>query len=173
MGITGNDGNCIMCSRKKYIKNGKEVDLGFVGEIEKIDPDFINNLLENDYIPVIATLGTDTAGNIYNINADLCASRVAVSLNALKMVLLTDVDGIVESSGEVAGGRLVSRLSSAVCSEMIENGNINKGMIPKVTSCMEALKNGVQRAHILNGTTAHSILIEIFTNRGIGTMITL
>ncbi|MBN1299130.1 MAG: acetylglutamate kinase [Actinobacteria bacterium] len=174
MGVNGNDGNFIQCKKKQYIKNGVAKDLGYVGDITGIDADFIKNILANDYIPVIATLGTDLNGNIYNINADTCASRVAASLKALKMILLTDVDGIMLNGGSDGGDKkLISKLSAARCELMIENGQISAGMIPKVKACMDSLKDGVQRAHILNGTAQHSILFEIFTDKGIGTMITL
>ena len=175
MGISGNDGNFIKCRKKVYEKNGRKLDLGYVGEIIKVDSEFLEDILENGYIPVITTLGTDAKGNIYNINADSCASKIAVSLKATKMILLTDVDGIIENNGKKEGEvkRLVSRLTAAKCLEMIEKGDISSGMTPKVNSCIDSLKGRVERTHILNGTSAHSILIEIFTDKGIGTMITL
>ncbi len=175
IGISGNDGNFIRCRKKIYQKNGRKLDLGYVGEIIKVDSEFLENILDNSYIPVIATLGTDTEGNIYNINADSCASEIAVSLKATKMILLTDVDGIMKSTGEEAGNvtKLVSVLTAAKCQEMIKNGDISSGMIPKVNACIDSLKGRVERTHILNGTSPHSILIEIFTDKGIGTMITL
>ena len=178
IGISGNDANFIKCTKKYYKKNNKNIDLGYVGEIVEIDSNFIKNILSSDYIPVIATLGTDTKGNIYNINADSCASEISVSLKAMKMVLLTDVDGIKKKSsdsGQKSGKaqeRLISRLSSEKCIELIKDGEINSGMIPKVMACINSLKGGVERTYILNGTRVHSILIEIFTDKGIGTMIT-
>jgi acetylglutamate kinase len=174
MGLSGNDGNFIKCSKKLYKKDGMDMDLGFVGEIDEIDSDFVKNILESDYIPVIATLGTDGEGNIYNINADTCASKVASSLKALKMILLTDVDGIMlDGNSSADGPGLVSKISAAKCEELIQTGQINKGMIPKVRACIDSLKSNVGRTYILNGTFEHSILIEIFTDKGIGTMITL
>jgi len=170
IGLSGNDANFIHCNKKAYKKNGKELDLGYVGEIINIDENFINRVLNNGYIPVIATLGTDTKGNIYNINADSCASEIALSLKALKMILLTDVDGIIMAAQKET--KLISRLSAGKCIEMIEKGEISAGMIPKVKACINSLKGGVQKIHILNGTTEHSILIEVFTDKGIGTMIT-
>lgn len=171
VGISGNDGCFIECSRKKYKKDGKEVDLGFVGEIENINSAFLKNILDNNYIPVIATLGADKKGNIYNINADTCAARIAISLNAKKMILLTDVDGIMieNKKGEK---ELISKLSAGECLKLINSGKISSGMIPKVMACIDALKNGAERTHILNGLKKHSILVEIFTDKGIGTMIT-
>ena len=126
--------------------------------------------MANSYIPVIATLGVDKKGQTYNINADSCASDIASALKAEKMIMLTDVDGIMDQ--EDGNTRLISRLTSKQCTSMVENGKISSGMIPKVEACMNALEAGVGRTHILNGTREHSILVEIFTDRGIGTMIT-
>jgi acetylglutamate kinase len=170
IGISGNDGSFIKCHKKEYKKDGKSVDLGFVGEIEKINAGFINNILDKSYIPVIATLGVDDKGNIYNINADTCAAKIAISLNAKKMILLTDVDGIMESTK--SGDKLISKLTVNQCLDMIKSGKIKSGMIPKVMACIDSLKSGAERTHILNGTKKHSILVEIFTDKGIGTMIT-
>ena len=195
LGISGNDANFIICRKKYYKGNGKNIDLGFVGQIVKVDTAFITNILNNDYIPVVATLGTDMKGNIYNINADSCASEIAVALKAIKMILLTDVDGIIENEGREESadissdiisdnavkddknrkkaGRLISRLSSDKCLELIKSGSISTGMVPKVLACIDSLKGGVARTYIINGTAEHSILVEIFTDKGIGTMITL
>jgi len=169
IGISGNDASFIKCRKKRYKKNGKDIDLGYVGEIIDIDSNFIVNILDNGYIPVITSLGTDANGNIYNINADSCAYKIAVSLKAKKMILLTDVDGIIYFSS--SSKKLVSRLTSKKCLDMIKSGDISSGMIPKIMSCIDALHNGVSRTHILNGTKVHSILVEIFTDKGIGTMI--
>lgn len=170
IGISGNDSSFIKCHKKEYKKYGKIIDLGFVGEIESINSEFLNNILDGNHIPVIATLGVDSPGNIYNINADTCAAEIAISLNAKKMILLTDVDGIIESAKD--GNKLISKLTVSQCHKMIGSGKINSGMIPKVMACVDTLKSGSERAHILNGTKKHSILVEIFTDRGIGTMIT-
>jgi len=171
VGVSGNDANFIKCSKKIYKKDGVEVDLGYVGEVESIDRKFLYDILSNNHIPVIATLGVDEKGNSYNINADSCASDIAKSLKAEKMIMLTDVDGIFDDKGK-GDIDLISRLTSQQCIEMIENGKINSGMIPKVRACMDALDGSVGRTHILNGTREHSILVEIFTDKGIGTMIT-
>lgn len=170
IGVSGNDSGFIKCHKKKYIKDGKPVDLGFVGEIDNIDDKFLKGILEKNYIPVIATLGVDGRGEIYNINADTCASKITVSLGARKMILLTDVDGIMEKTKEA--NKLISKLTSSECLNMIKSGKISSGMIPKVMACIDALKSGADRTHILNGTKKHSILVEIFTDKGIGTMIT-
>jgi acetylglutamate kinase len=170
LGVSGNDASFIKCHKKEYKKNGKIIDLGFVGEIDSINSDFLNNMLDSGYIPVIATLGVDDKGNIYNINADTCAAEVTISLNARKMILLTDVDGIMGKSGK--GNKLISKLTVDQCTDLLESGKISSGMIPKVIACIAALKSGAERTHILNGIKKHSILVEIFTDAGIGTMIT-
>lgn len=170
IGVSGNDSNFIKCHKKEYKKDGKSIDLGFVGEIESINSEFLKNILDDNYIPVIATLGVDSLGNIYNINADTCAAEIAISLNVKKMILLTDVDGIIKSAKD--GNKLISKLTVSQCQEMIESGKISFGMIPKVMACVDALKSGSERTHILNGNKKHSVLVEIFTDKGIGTMIT-
>ncbi len=170
IGVSGNDSSFIKCHKKEYKKDGKSIDLGFVGEIESINSEFLKNILDGNYIPVIATLGVDSPGNIYNINADTCAAEIAISLNAKKMILLTDVDGIMKSAKD--GNKLISKLTVSQCQEMIELGLVSSGMIQKVMACVDALKSGAGRTHILNGTKKHSILVEIFTDEGIGTMIT-
>jgi len=169
VGISGNDANFIECRKKQFKKDGKDVDLGFVGEIIDIDEDFLKNLLDSDYIPVIATLGSDKYGNIYNINADTCACEIGSKLKAKKMILLTDVDGIKTNENNTQ--KLISRLSINGANKLINENVISTGMIPKVRACIDALNNGVERTHILNGNNPHSILIEIFTDKGIGTMI--
>ncbi len=170
VGVSGNDANFIKCSKKIYKKDGREIDLGYVGEIENIDRKFLDDILSDNYIPVIATLGVDENGNSYNINADSCAADIAISLEAEKMIMLTDVDGIFDDAKDDM--KLISRLTSGQCIDMIENGKISRGMIPKVKACMDVLDAGVTRTHILNGTRDHSVLVEIFTDSGIGTMIT-
>jgi len=170
VGTSGNDVNFIKCTKKQYLKNGKKIDLGFVGDIESINRKYLDDILSNNYIPVIATMGVDKNGDSYNINADSCASDIAVALNAEKMIMLTDVDGIMDE--EDGNKKLISRLTSNQCFSMVDNGKISSGMIPKVKACIDALASGVGRTHILNGTMEHSILVEIFTDRGIGTMIT-
>jgi len=171
VGISGNDASFIKCKKIRHQKDGKEIDLGFVGEITDINNKFIYDILSNNYIPVIATLGVDDNGETYNINADSCASVTASALKAEKMIMLTDVDGIIDE--EKDNKRLISRLTAKQCLDMIRMGKISSGMIPKVKACIGALDAGVGRTHILNGTREHSILVEIFTDKGIGTMITL
>ena len=169
VGLSGNDANFVNCRKKTYKKDGKEIDLGYVGEITDINKEFLLNILNSGYLPVIATLGSDNKGNVFNINADTFASEIASKFEAKKMILLTDVDGIKISG--VNREELISRISTSGCRKLLETRDISKGMIPKVNSCIHALSSGVERAHILNGNLEHSILIEIFTDKGIGTMI--
>ncbi|MEA2015420.1 MAG: acetylglutamate kinase [Actinomycetota bacterium] len=170
IGVSGNDAGFIKCSKKIYKKDGRDIDLGFVGKIESINSKFLVNILDDDYMPVIATLGSDDEGNVYNINADTCAAEIAVSLSAKKMILLTDVDGIMKDNEKEKN--LISRLNIDECNKLINTKKISSGMIPKVKACINALENGAEKTHILNGVKKHSILLEIFTDKGIGTMIT-
>ncbi len=169
MGISGNDASFIHCQKRKYAKQGRDVDLGYVGHIVDIDASFVTDILDDGFMPVIATLGVDQKGHVYNINADTCASEIAVALGAEKLISLTDVDGIMR----VVDGKkkLVSAITKKMGMDMIASGEIDQGMIPKVVACIDALDGGVGRAHILNGNKPHSVLAEIFTDKGIGTMI--
>jgi acetylglutamate kinase len=176
VGLSGKDANIIV-SRKhlpetvfdQQTKAEKSVDLGYVGEIERIDPKLINALCENGYIPVISSIGVGFDGESYNINADDAASAIAQSLKAEKLIMLTDVDGIYEVFGNTSTKITSLTVDKAV--QMIEKSQITGGMIPKVKACIEAITNGVKRTHIVNGKDRHSILIEIFTDKGIGTMV--
>jgi acetylglutamate kinase len=169
VGLSGNDANFVNCRKKIYKKDGKEIDLGYVGEITDIKKEFLLNILNSGYLPVIATLGYDNKGNIFNINADTFASEIASKFEAKKMILLTDVDGIKITG--VNREKFISKISASGCRRLIETRDISNGMIPKVISCIDALHNGIEGAHILNGNSEHSILIELFTDKGIGTMI--
>jgi len=134
-----------------------------VGEIVDINSGLINNLLQNGYLPVIAPLGVDDMGVVYNINADIAAGNIATSLNAVKLVYLTDVEGVKLES------KLISHLSKSEVQKMISNKFISGGMIPKVNSALGALSLGVQKVHIIDGRVPHALLLEIFTSEGIGT----
>lgn len=164
MGLSGEDGNLII-ARKKKGDSGE--DLGWVGEIESINTLILQELIANELIPVIASVGSDIEGNSYNINADIVAGEVAAAIKADKIIYLTNVKGIMS-----AGGKLISKLDPETCLDMLESGEITGGMIPKVQSCIRALKSGVNRAHIIDGTTEHALLLEVFTDEGVGTMIT-
>lgn len=166
IGLCGLDGNLIKCKKYYTEVDGKKTDIGYVGEVTEINTKIINHLTEDEYIPVIAPIGVDDEGNSYNINADSVASAVAEALNAEKLMYLTDVRGVLDSNGE-----LIHRIYTDEVQELIDNKTITGGMIPKVTGCKEAVHNGVERVHIIDGRILHSILLEIFTDHGIGTMI--
>ncbi|MGA2934512.1 MAG: acetylglutamate kinase [Methanomicrobiales archaeon] len=172
VGLSGNDGN-LMIARKldpQRVKEGnrvKKVDLGYVGEIETVDPAVLHTLLDNGYIPVIAPIAIDREGTSLNINADTAAGEIAVALKASKLINLTDVDGVMDAERT----QIFRRLTAAEMEKLIENGTVSGGMIPKITSSLQAVKNGVDQAHILNGNQAHNLLLELFTDAGVGTMI--
>jgi len=142
------------------------LDLGFVGDVVKVNTDLISVLEQGKYIPVIAPVGVGPEGETYNINADLVAGRVAAALNAEKLILLTDVAGVKDK-----GGTLLSSIAVADVHRLIEEESITGGMIPKVVCCAEALRDGVKKAHIVDGRVQHAVLLEIFTDVGIGTEI--
>ena len=166
IGLCGLDGNLIKCKKCYTEVDGEKTDIGFVGEVTGINTKLINHLTEDEYIPVIAPIGTDDDGNSYNINADSVASAVAEALRAQKLMYLTDVRGVLDNDGE-----LIQRIYTDEVEPLIDNGTITGGMIPKTTGCKEAVENGVERVHIIDGRILHSILLEIFTDHGIGTMI--
>lgn len=164
VGVNGKDAQLIQA--KKHVD---EVDLGFVGDIELINPELLHILSREGYIPVVSSVGVGVDGTSYNINADQVAGVLAGALNAAKLILLTDVEGIFADPKD--SKTLISQLSIAKAKKLIASGQINQGMIPKVDACMEALNAGVGRTHIIDGRKLHSILLEIFTNEGIGTMV--
>jgi acetylglutamate kinase len=144
----------------------EKVDIGFVGDIVHVDPSLLLALEKGGFIPVIAPIGVGHNGESYNINADVVAGKVAAALNAEKLILLTDVSGVKNKEGE-----LLSSIPLADVPQLIENGTVTGGMIPKVTCCTDALAAGCKKAHIVDGRIEHAILLEIFTNVGIGTEI--
>ena len=163
MGISGMDGRLIQAKIK-------DENLGFVGEITSINPKPILDLLEKGYIPVVSTIGCDKEGNIYNINADTAASRIAGALNAKSMISLTDVTGILRDKNDPSS--LIKALTLEEASGLVKAGIIDGGMIPKVECCTEAVKCGVERVFITDGRIPHAILIEMLTDEGTGTMFT-
>ena len=174
VGLSGKDSNLLACRKKLPLKvdvNGKEqvVDLGCVGDILKINPEVIQTLSKNGYIPVISSVGVGTEGESLNINADHVAGELAAALQAEKLIVLTDVEGIFVQEDDP--GTLISTLSRRRAQEMIISGEISAGMIPKVEACIRALNNDVSRTHIIDGRLSHSIVLEIFTDEGIGTMV--
>lgn len=166
LGLSGIDGQMIKVTKKVIEKNGSEIDLGFVGEVDSIDPHLIHSAIEQGYIPVIAPVGTNAAGDVYNINADYVAGSIASALEADKLVLLTDVEGVMNQKKE-----LVSSLSFKEARKFIETGVIDGGMIPKIECCIDALLGGVNKVHIINGRLPHALILEVFTDEGVGTMV--
>ncbi|MBE5040831.1 acetylglutamate kinase [Ructibacterium gallinarum] len=169
LGVSGIDGNLIQC-RKCYTQvNGKDTDIGFVGEIVNINEKVLADLTQRGYIPVVAPIGVDENGNSYNINADTVAGAIAEALEAEKLMLLTDTEGIKESADST---EVFSVLSRKQIYTMIDEGKIVGGMIPKVEGAIRAIEAGVNSVHIVDGRIPHCLLLEIFTDHGIGTMIT-
>lgn len=169
IGISGIDGRFMKCEKQTAEVNGKTVDLGYVGKIKSIDERLIEFLANDDYIPVIAPIGVDENGQSYNINADTVAGAVAAALKAEKLMLLTDTPGIKPSPD---ADDIIYEINREEINKMIESGAIAGGMIPKVKGGLEALKSGVENVHIIDGRIPHCLLLEIFTDTGIGTMIT-
>lgn len=174
VGLSGSDGNLIIARKmdpQKIKVEGveKEVDLGHVGEIEWIDAAILNTLLDKNYIPVIAPIAIDRNGGSLNINADTAAGDIAVALKAFKLINMTDVDGVMDAKRSTVYRKLTVDETNA----MLKSGIIGEGMIPKVSSVIKAVENGVQYAHIINGNVEHNLILELFTRDGVGTMISL
>ena len=165
IGISGKDGGLLKV-KKKY-SNGE--DIGFVGEITEVNASIIFDLLQDDFLPVVCPIGLDDEFNGYNINADDAASAIAKAIKAEKLAFLTDIEGVYMDEGDKRS--IISEMTVSEARELIENGTIGGGMIPKLTNCIDAIENGVSRVHILDGRILHSLLLEIFTNKGIGTAI--
>ncbi|OYT35524.1 acetylglutamate kinase [Archaeoglobales archaeon ex4484_92] len=173
VGLSGKDGLMIVARKKEMkMRKGDEeiiVDLGFVGETEYVNPEILRILLGNGFIPVISPVATDLAGNTYNLNADTVAGDIAASIKAKKLIMLTDVPGILfdpENKGTV-----ISNMKLKDLENLYRKGIIKGGMIPKVEAIIKSLRSGVERAHIIDGSRPHSILLELFTKGGVGTMI--
>lgn len=172
IGLSGNDGNMIIARKmepQRVSIQGKmqEVDLGHVGEIEEIDPSVLNILLDSNYIPVIAPIAIDRSGQSLNINADTAAGEIAVALGAYKLITMTDVDGIMDAGRT----KVYRRLTVSEAEAMVRSGAISEGMIPKVASILKAVQSGVSFAHVINGNVGHNLLLELFTDEGVGTMV--
>lgn len=165
IGLCGIDGRVIECEPLTKDSEGNDIDVGFVGNITKVNAGIIKSLSEDEYIPVIAPIGTDSKGQSYNINADTVASAVATAMGAEKLIFLTDVEGVKD-----ADGNIIFEITTADADKLIHDGTISGGMIPKVRACAKAVEDGVNRVHIIDGRILHSIILEIFTNTGIGTM---
>jgi acetylglutamate kinase len=164
-GISGIDGGLIQA---KKLKKGR-ADLGLVGKVERIDPAIIHYLISTECVPVIAPLGVDAKGRSLNVNADMVAAELAANMKAEKLIILTNVPGVLRKPKDKKS--LISRLSVKQAKKLIRSGTIKKGMIPKVKACIRATQGGVARAHIIDGTAPHALLLELLTESGIGTMI--
>lgn len=174
VGLSGKDSNLLVARKMpkaRVLRDGEEslVDLGYVGDLVRVNPEVIHNLNQHNYIPVISSIGISPEGDSLNINADHVAGELAASLRAEKLILLTDVEGIFARQGDKTS--LISSLHRQRAREMIISGEISSGMIPKVEACIKALNNNVRRTHIIDGRLSHSLLLEIFTDEGIGTMV--
>lgn len=175
VGLSGKDGAMLKCVKKYAKVKGDDglqhkIDIGMVGEVEKVDCTLINNLLSDMYIPVIAPIGTDEDGHTYNVNADIAAGKIASALGAMKLFLLTDVEGLYRDFNDKSS--LITRLTADEVSDLVKAGAIKKGMIPKLESCVNAIRAGVENVHIIDGRVPHSLLLELFTDSGVGTMMT-
>ncbi|HZV83062.1 MAG TPA: acetylglutamate kinase [Geobacteraceae bacterium] len=171
VGLSGKDGNLLLCEKMlQEVRNEdgsiEKVDIGFVGNVVKVNQELIQTLEQGKFLPVIAPVGVGAGGESYNINADLVAGKVAGALRAEKLMLLTDVAGVKDK-----GGELISSIPLARVPQLIDDGTISGGMIPKVECCVDALNDGAKKAHIVDGRVRHAILLEIFTDVGVGTEI--
>ncbi len=165
VGISGKDGGLLKVE-KKYSAGE---DIGYVGEITKVNPKVLQDLLDNDFLPIVCPIGMDDAFHSYNINADDAASAIAEEMNAEKLAFLTDTEGVFLDYEDKSS--LISQLNCSEAQELITSGSVSGGMIPKLQNCIDAINNGVSRVHILDGRIPHCLLLEIFTNKGIGTAI--
>ena len=172
VGLTGKDGSLIVARKMELTAVNPEtltpeiIDVGHVGAVESINPEILSSLEQSNFIPVIAPIGVGLAGETYNINADLVAGRIAGALRAEKLILLTDVEGVKGQDG-----KLISTIDVSRVPDLINDGTITGGMIPKVNCCVDAVEEGVGKTHIIDGRMEHACLLEIFTDRGIGTAI--
>ncbi|QNM97139.1 acetylglutamate kinase [Chitinimonas koreensis] len=168
VGLTGKDGHFIR-AKKMYLKGGEDderIDIGQVGEIESIDPELVALLDTRDFIPVIAPIGVGPGGEAFNINADLVAGKLAEVLKAEKLILMTNTPGVLDQQGQLLTG-----LTPKLVDQLVAEGTISGGMIPKISSALEAAINGVNSVHVIDGRVKHALLLEVLTDHGVGTMI--
>lgn len=173
VGLSGEDANLIRAKKKLATvyedETPKEVDIGYVGEVAAINTDILETLIQNDYVPVIAPIGIGVGGENYNINADYVAAKVAGALQAERLILLTDIEGVYKDFNDKDS--FISILTAAKAREYIKDGTIQGGMIPKIEACLSALDDGVVKAHIIDGRLPHSLILEMFTAEGVGTQV--
>ncbi|RZN63214.1 acetylglutamate kinase [Methanonatronarchaeum sp. AMET6-2] len=174
IGLSGKDGR-LFTARKKGKKKvvvenvEKEIDLGYVGEIESVDPEMIDVVSSRGYIPVISPIAVDDEGRSLNVNADTVAGEIATSVGAKKLMMMTNVDGVMRDQDDKT--TVLSQMTPEYAEDLLEEGVVEGGMIPKINSCVNAVRQGVEKAHIINGERPHSLLLELFTDEGVGTMI--
>ena len=174
VGLSGKDGGLIRAKKLHIVYQEDEnkppeiIDPGLVGQVTHVDPGIINTLTKQDFIPIIAPVGAGDSGETYNINADLVASSIAKALSAARLIFLTDVDGVLDSSDS-----LISSIGAEKINKMVEEKTISGGMIPKIECALDALKSGVEKVHIINGSKRHALILELFTDKGIGTEVTV
>ena len=172
VGLSGKDGQLITAKKMRYVKErggdqpSEIIDMGMVGEITSVNTQILVSLMDSQFIPVIAPVGAGKGGETYNINADLVAGHISVSLKARKLILLTDTEGVLDKEG-----KLIPTLRMKEAERLIDDGTIKGGMIPKIKCCLEAMKGGVKKAHIIDGRKDHAVLLEIFTRLGVSTQI--
>ncbi len=172
VGLTGKDGNMIHAKKLTFAKDAPEmdvpeiIDIGHVGEVDGINTDVLDMLVHGDFIPVVAPIGVGSDGQSYNINADLVAGKLAETLQAEKLILLTNIAGLLDKEENLLTGLTAQRVD-----ELIKDGTIYGGMLPKIGCALDAVKNGVNTAHIIDGRVRHAVLLEVFTNDGVGTLI--
>ena len=174
VGLSGRDGMLIVAKKKspkKIVMEGEErhIDLGYVGEVESVNPEVLNLLLDSNFIPVISPIAIDRNGSRLNLNADAVAGELAVALKARRLIMMTDVPGLLEDPSDM--NTLISKIKVEELEKLLNDGKISGGMIPKINACLTAIKGGVERAHIIDGSMTHSILLELFTDEGVGTMV--
>jgi acetylglutamate kinase len=169
LGLSGRDGNLIEARKKYLYQEGEALDIGYVGEVVSINKKLLLDLLEKGHLPVISPVGCDKEGNSYNINADYVASSISSVLKAEKLILLSDVEGLYKDINDPSS--FISVIDVEKAKEYIKSGIIQGGMIPKIECCIEGIERGTKNVHLIDGRKQHSLLLEIFTNKGIGTMV--
>ena len=168
VGMSGEDAHLFTASKRLAEVDGEMIDVGLVGDIHKVSPDFVRGLLDDGLIPVVSSVAAGRDGNVYNVNADTAASALAVALGAEKLVVLTDVEGLY--ADWPASDEVIDVLTAAELAAMLPT--LSSGMIPKMEACLRAVQGGVKRAHVLDGRVPHALLLEVFTAEGVGTMVT-
>jgi len=172
VGLTGKDGDLIWAKKMQFTRDNPEmdapeiIDIGHVGEVESINTDVVDMLVHSNFIPVVAPIGTSEDGTSYNINADLVAGKLAETLQAEKLILLTNTEGLLDK-----GGELLTGLNATQVDDLIADGTIHGGMLPKIGSALDAVRSGVSTSHIIDGRVQHAVMLEIFTDEGVGTLI--